>query len=176
MAWLKDKIEDLKWHWHDKIGTFHSWIDNLQRIWDWIPVLLQDWDFDARPGLYRVMRKKLERLEPCLRDGHLANGEKYARQIKVAIAVLDRIIADEYKEEECAPVDKKWGSIKFSFKPMGNGMSQMLSSRRKAKTDQQVKQADAEYLRAIYAAEARRKRDIDWVFKFIARWHGHWWD
>ena len=176
MKWLKDKIEDLQGFWDDKMGTLRSWIDNLQRIWDWLPILLQDYDFDSRPGIYRVMRKKLERLEPCLRYGHHVYGARDANQVKVAIKVLDRIIADEYDEEEQAPVDKKWGKPKFSFKPIGSGMSQMVTKRRKATTPQQIAQADAEYMQAIHRAEAREIRDITWVFAFIAKWHRHWWD
>jgi hypothetical protein len=165
----------LKQYWSDGISSLHVWCDNIKRIWDWMPVLCGDWDFDARPGLYQVMYKKMERLEPCLRNGHLVNRERYARQVKVAMAVLDRLIADEYEENELVSHDRRWGKLKIDFKIVSFGY-QMTSTRRKVKTLQDQKQERTEFMLAYQRAEARRRRDIDWVFAFIARWHEHWWD
>lgn len=177
--WLKERIEDIQWHWNDKIGTLHSWWDNLCRIVDFIPVLWHDWDFDARPGLYRYMRKKLERLEPCLRNGCHVNGERDARRVQVAISVLDRIIADEYEEKELAPHDEKWGKCHFSFEPDEvNGVEcyRMNTDREHVVTEEDEEQEREEYIAHIHSADAQRERDIKWVFAFIARWHRHWWD
>lgn len=177
LKWLKEKIEDIKWHWHDKIGTLYSWWDNLCRICDFIPVLWKNWDFDARPGLYRVMRKKLERLEPCLRNGYHVHGERDAKQVRMAIFVLTRLIEDKYEKEAQAPVDEKWGKLKTSFgEPNELGCSQMFFNRENANTPEEKEQARKDFLRAMKHADDRQRRDIEWVFNFIARKHLGWWD
>lgn len=161
----------------DKWYTVLSWVDNIKRIISFIPVLWNDWDFDSRPGLYKLMRKKLERLEPCLREGHLENGERYARQARVAIAVLDRIIADEYEEEELQPHIEKWGELSIRFEPIeGQDMSRCHFDRPNVKTSEDKEQQRQEFIEAMGKGEARRQRDLQWVFRFIAEWHSHWWD
>lgn len=144
---IKYRIKDL---WTNLI---YAWPDNIRRIIAFIPILWKDWDFDFSPGGYRLLRKKLELLEPCLTDGHLLNGEKYGRQVKKVIIVLDRLIEDEYDIHELEAVDPDW-------------MSRKIKSIKWGKV----------HIESYHLAEKKKQRDIDFVFDVMKRWHRHWWD
>lgn len=135
-------------------NLIYAWPDNIKRIIAFIPVLWNDWDFDFCCGTYRLLRKKLERLEPCLTNGHLMNGEKYGRQVKKVIIVLDRLIEDGYDIREIEEIDPDW-------------MSRM---RDKSPKWRKI------HLASYHRAEKKKKRDIDFVFDVMKRWHRHWWD
>jgi len=166
-------------HWN-----YSYWWTNIKRIFDFIPTLWSDFDFNADRGLYQLMRKKLERVEPCLRDGHLMNGERYARQIRVALTVLDRIIAGKYDEQDMAAHDLKWGEAKWNFIPIDDGldddddnkMSELHIDYPNVHTAEEKEQERKEFMDAMHSAAKRRQRDIDWVFEHIRRWHQRWWD
>ena len=64
----------------------YVWPDNIKRLISFFPSICSDWDFDAVPGIYRYLRVKLKRLEPCLRHGHLVGGVKYANQVRDVIS------------------------------------------------------------------------------------------
>jgi hypothetical protein len=164
--------------------NYRYWWRNIKRIFDYIPILWDDFDFHTDIGLYRLMRKKLERVEPCLRNGHLMNGERYARQICVTLTILDRIIANEYDNKDMAAHDKKWGQAQWRFTPIDDGrddnddekLSELHIDYPNAHTDEEKEHQRKEFMTIMTKAATQQQRDIDWVFKHVARWHRHWWD
>ena len=174
---LHDIIRETRHQWH------YLW-QNIKRIFDYIPTLWNNYDFDCSTTLYRIIRKKLSRVEPTLRYGHLLNGPRYARQIHVAIQVLDRLIAEKYDDEELAPHTEKWGEAIMSSTPIDDGLDEdddkklyeMHITHPNVHTEEDEEQQKKEFLAAMTRAGERRQRDIDWVFKHIARWHQRWWD
>jgi hypothetical protein len=86
------------------------WPDNIKRLYRFIPVLWNDWDFDYS-GLYSYIKVKLVALEDCIRYGHFQERGKWADQIKEVIEALDRLIKDEYEEEQFKK--GKWSTAAF---------------------------------------------------------------
>jgi hypothetical protein len=153
------------------------WPDNIKRIISFIPILWNDWDFDARPGLYILIKKKLERLRPCLLYGHLESGEKLTIQIDIIIKALDRLIADDYEEEEMVEVDEKWGKVNFWFEPIPNSECfEWKYDRPNMNTEEDKKQERIDYRAALKRGYDRQQRDAKIVFRGLEKLHWRFWD
>lgn len=85
--WLKNKVwhllrYDIPWFFNN-IWRFRKTLWR-SRPWDWV-------------GLYQAMLDSLVGMEEQQRvHGHSVNSEKYAKQIRVCIHLLERLIEDDY--------------------------------------------------------------------------------
>ena len=152
------------------------WPDNFRRMVKFIPAIWNDWDFDAALGTYGYLRTKLALVEPCLRDGHLENGVKYADEMKTVISALDRLIADEYDEVEFVPIDEKYGKPAFDFVPYKKNSTIMVDLREEGMSIGEKEQKRKSTRDAFYEAERKRTEDIKFVFDTIRDKHRYWWD
>ncbi len=148
------------------------WSTNLRRIIDFVPIVWSDYDFDCQSGLYMLIYKKLERLEPCLRNGHLLNGEKYAKEVRNVMLVLERIMADDYCFEERLDHLKKWGQYRIG---RANSDEKTFCNLF-VTTEEEEKLCKSEYFDIITKQGHLLQRDIDWVFRIIGERHLYWWD
>lgn len=157
--------------------TIH-WPANIRRIWSFSKFAWNDWDWDSRPGIYKVLKLKLQTMPYQLENGMSLYGEKYARHIRKVCLVLDRLIADEYEDEEFDKVDEKWGPLKLDFVECEDYSDafDLLSSRPKAITDEDKKEEKVDFFAAAVEATRRRDRDLDFVFSIIRKYHLCWWD
>lgn len=154
----------------------YVWPDNIKRLISFFPSICSDWDFDAVPGIYRYLRVKLKRLEPCLRHGHLVGGVKYANQVRDVITALDRLIEDAYEDKELEASDKKWGKPAFDFVPLDNGHFRMVDKREEKMSPGELEEMKKERKEAYKEAERKRVEDINFVFETIRKNHRNWWD
>jgi len=75
------------------------WTESVIHIISWVPVLWKDRDWDHQ-YFHIMMREKLHRMgKNIYHHGMSADREKTAKQIAIAVYLLDRIIAHEYCEE-----------------------------------------------------------------------------
>lgn len=160
-----------------KLRTLRHWKDNVSRIIDFIPILWNDWDFDCSTGLHKLIRKKLQRLEPNIRNGYAVDGERDARRIRVVISVLDRIIEDEYSERELVDHNKKWGKGEMIIiRPIDSDKSSIEFVFDGVKNDEDEEVRRKEYMAASILAGQKKNKDLEWVFKILGKYHMEWWD
>lgn len=157
--------------------TVRHFFRQLGKVIDYLPILWKNYDWSAEPECYELLRKKLQRMEPVLRNGHLLNGERYAKQIRFAIRLLDLLIADEYEHNAHAAHEAKWGDHAVWFEPCENDCYEMKSSNyENAKTDEQQEQAGKELMDMVKRAYELRQRHAEFLFRFLARHMPGWWD
>lgn len=89
---------------------FRSIKPGVKNLIKWFPVIWKDrwWDHSY---LYSILRYKLSLMEEGFRtSGISVNSEKDARNIKICILLLDRLIKDDYSNDYKKA--KKLGKIK----------------------------------------------------------------
>jgi hypothetical protein len=97
---VKSKIKDYwrrsRW-WLEKHGlTWHDIKQGVKNLIYWFPAVWLDrwWDHFF---LYRILIRKLSQMEKGFREhGHSTNSEKDAKNIKICILLLDRLVKDGY--------------------------------------------------------------------------------
>ena len=164
--------------------TIRHFFRQVGKVIDYLPVLWSNCDWSAEPECYELLRKKLQRMEPVLRNGHLVNGERYAKQIRFALHLLDLIIADQYDHEAFQAHQAKWGEDTTWFEPFepakGEGDDEWYemksSNYPNAHTEEQQEQAGKELLDMVHKAQKTRQRHIEFLFGFLARHMPGWWD
>jgi hypothetical protein len=131
------------------VGDFWHGVRNVIR---WTPVIWDDYDCDWEP-LARVMVYKLRRMEPVMRNGHLENGERHAREIAICRTLLERVVADDYLVDAM-----RWADLPS---PLGRELTEDEGRRFRAAT----KKADEQV-----------KNDLDLFGRLWARHLRSWWD
>ena len=152
----------------------------ITRIIDWLPVLWRDVDYDAT-SVYPFLQKKLERLEPIIRNGHAVSSEKSADEIKVAIHLLRRVNSRDYVTNACWWVDQKWGDfVKHTTKEEHiEGLGSVYICKEipaypmpEAEFKQAIKQQRKAHLHSRYM----EKQDEAYFWKHFIRHYKRWWD
>ena len=180
---------------HDRIDKFLCWLDwrflfcaddiphdimvcwdRIKRIFDYVPILWHDFDFNGDIGMFKLMKKKLERLEPEL--VHFVSAERSRKRIRICITLLDRIINDTYEIDFHDKHEKKWGEIKMRSEPCKDspGYSQLFLDRKNVRTPEDEKKAGRELLKGVKLAYQKKQRDINYVFNTLSKHLQSWWD
>jgi len=149
----------------------------IKRLVDWLPVIWNDYDYDYS-SLYRIMRKKLSRMETSIRGGYALTSEDTADDIHFAVMLLDRLIANDYLENALIPHKRKWGDIgDLITKELPGGMLEWLGPKwEKADTEEKRLQAEEEFRRAGRRADWRREQDKNELFDTMKKHITGWWD
>ncbi len=119
------------------------------------------WDYS---GLLLLMRRQLSTMEECQRvHGNHHNAHKVAKDLRIVIKLLDRLIEDDYNVQTDGEYD---------WKDLENGYSQLLV----------VKKREPKYIfpkgtsKQLYKHEDNiRKQDIDMLFTYMKQYR-RWWD
>lgn len=141
--------------------------DNIVHVISWIPVLWDDRDYDYL-FLYIVIKHKLERMRRHHeKDKIIADWKEVADQIGIAIDCLDRLIKDEYVDDDYAKHVKKYGSFmdRGEMVPGPNGASVMYKHvskpgevadmRRIGKVEHLLIKSDLETFGKVFAEHSR---------------------
>jgi hypothetical protein len=131
------------------------WWRQAMHVASWIPFLWDDADFD-HVYLWRMMREKLSRMESHHRqDQIIADWEKVADEISVAVSTLDSLIKDDYVSHDWDAHWAKYGSM-FDGKcereggllvwPARHDPEESASIKRLAEKEWAAKQADSKFL------------------------------
>jgi len=144
----------------------------VQNIIKYIPIIYKDRDWD-QCFLFKLLQFKLLRMEDLfINNGHLESNERNAKQMRVCINLLDRIIKDEYYENVFKNHDKKWGGLEFGIEE--NETCTLLRLNTKTKEDK--KQERKEYRILSDKLVRIQKQDIDMLFLNIRKHIQEWWD
>lgn len=157
----------------------------MKRLWyrarnvlRWLPVIWGDRDWDY-VYLYEVMRHKLVRMESFIRrEGHSMDRDETAGEIAHAIALLDRLIANEYLEEALAPFDTKWGEGTMVWESIEGSPACRYKGQHfaNASTDEEQEQANLEFRERCKESDEAERLDREELFSFIAKNIRGWWD
>lgn len=155
------------------LSQMRRWPSNVVRIIHWLPCIWKDRDWD-HAYLWRMMRFKLARMEKMIREhGHHLYNERDADQIKVAVVLLDRIIAADYGMKEHEAFDEKWGKLIHVHDPE-NPLSVVMQHSKV--TPENEAEADAELRRVFEHAQYMEEQDWKALWKHIEKYGRHWWD
>ena len=97
-----------------------SFWQNIKRVTSWIPVLWNNYDFDGA-YLLIVVEYKLKRMEKLFREqGHCVHSAKYAKEMKIARLLIQRIVKDSYSDMAFDTIETGEGfmDIDFQKRPM----------------------------------------------------------
>lgn len=151
--------------------------ERVCRVIDWLPVIWNDYDFDSA-YLYPYMLKKLERLEPAIRNGCASNSEEVSREVRTAIALLKRIINRDYSANAYVWVEREYGDFSENVMlPTENDNVLRFETRPKyPMSDKEFRRAKKQQLRAFMHARHVETQDKKYLFQYLAKHINKWWD
>jgi hypothetical protein len=163
--------------------TYYNIKNGIPNLIKWFPVVWRNrwWDHYF---IFDVLHKQLTLMEKNIREyGHHVYNERDARQIKIAILLIERIMKDEYHENVFRHHDKKWGETHFNWKDVDgkefgykDQMSVLDITRDNAITKEQKDQERKEFRRLSPKVEEQKKQDIDFLFDYMKKHIQGWWD
>ena len=128
------------------------WWESLCNVISWFPIIWDDRDYDYS-YLLIMMREKLKRMRILQAEhGNSTNHMKYAKHIRVAELLLDRIIANDYVMADFAEHEKKFGSI---FDKRETRLEESKDIRRMADKEAYMSKQDLEYFGRYFAKHVR---------------------
>lgn len=148
----------------------------VKRLWEWYKnVFKNDFDFDGH-CLYRIIAYKLSRVETSLKAGYAIQEPKDMKALKLAIKLANRLAEDEYEDHFYRRHELKWGKSKHSYTPAPGGSYYMHSSRPNAKTPEEERQSNVEFIDSMRRAAEIYKREAKWLYSILTNHLEVWWD
>ena len=178
----KEKWEDVcfevEYYWKKVRGFYWDIKGGIRNFWVWRKVIWNDAQFD-HSYLYEILKFKLTLMEESFSGPNAwgLNSKNDAKQMRIAIMLLDRILADEYHERAFKEHEKKWGDLEMWTTPCVNKSYSECSIRRtKVCTPEEIQKENKESLRLYKHERYMQKQDINYLFKHIAKHIERWWD
>ena len=145
---------------HNYLYPVKIWFRN---IWRFRKELAHTYPWDYT-GLLLLMRRQLITMEECQRVyGNHLNAHKVAKDLRIVIKLLDRLIEDNYDVQTDG---------EYSWKGIEGGYSQLVV----------LKERQPKYIfpkgtsKQLYKHEANRKKaDIDMLMSYLKHYQ-HWWE
>ena len=137
----------------------------IVRACEYAPILWNDADYDYS-AILRMLQYNIERTGRQLEEHNvLLHSQKYAKQAKELVDLIEIVLTDEYAEAEHLLHDQKWGKMKMVGVDIegGNG-SECRFLRLNVRTKADEEKERAEY-RKIMNLEVKRRE---------ATWHRLW--
>jgi hypothetical protein len=155
---------------------FLQCIDRIKRIFAYAPVLWRDHDFTCDPGIFALMKKKLEMLEPQLTRHLYAERDK--KRIRLCIILLDKVINCTYANEFHDKHDAKWGKSTWRFEQCEDNpeFSTLHFDRRNVRTEEEMEQERNELMTGAELAQRKQQKATDLVMRIVANYATGWWD
>lgn len=163
------------------VYPFRNIYVNIKRIISWIPILWNNYDWDYIYFL-DVMKFKLEKMYTFYTSGsaYSISSSPIAKDIKLAIVLINRIDKNSYVDKMHEDHDEKWGKLKLEFRKTEDNphLSTLVFSRSKLdKNARKMVEQERKEFKAIYEhGERMLNQDIEYLFKHIAKNLRRWWD
>jgi len=141
----------------------------LKNALDWFWFIFKDdynWDYSY---LLKIIKFKLEKMEPEIRAGYALNADKTADEIKKTVELLELLIEDDFMKHWSA-LDDKYGHYTFANLPNGNTS---LERPYVNKYNQNQYELDKEQ---AFEADAKEKKQVQDKFFRLLRKYENWWD
>jgi len=148
------------------------------KVKDYAEFLTEDYEFDWGP-LVRLLVFKMKRLRTSIKKGMCVNRKQTAKTMDAPIALLEKVLEDDYHATAFREFNRKHGKPKMVV-----GRKQKDAKGRVSYPVEFIyangKPADEEMrkeMRRLYRDEERlRQQDIDEAFRLIAKHLREWWD
>jgi hypothetical protein len=146
---------------------------NRKRLAEWQEFLKEDGDTDWA-CILNVLKYKLERTRKAIVSrAVVADSEKTGKEIAEVEALLERVMADEYRDPLQEEFERKYGKQKFKFKPLpGGGSTLEISYGGKLPTAKM----NREHLADSRLAGKQQEADLRKAFSLMADRLLWWWD
>lgn len=166
-----------KQKWWDIRYPFRLFFRYVSKMFSYGRHLWNDFDFDW-VYLLQIMKFKMERMAKAMDKGMTVSAPRHAKEIRHAIAVIDRIINDDYANFGYNKLEEKYGKSDWKFLPIEDSKySELLIERERARKGTPDYEAERkETMKIIHNAERQRKADIKYLFEYIAKHLQGWWD
>lgn len=150
------------------------YLQNYKRFFKWIPVIWNDreWDYYF---LFQLLKHKLKKDSKYFeKHGIGANNKKIAREMRLCINLIDRIIKDDYCSDMLDKIDEKYG--KFILVPT-NKVGYTSLTREKLKDNEELHEKYRKDTKKMVAhADYLREQDKEFLFDLLKKNIFHWWD
>jgi len=145
----------------------------------WFPVIWNDRNWDQF-YIYKIIKYKLIQMEKYHRNyGISINSNQIAKEIKLCINLLNRIIDDGYLDNVIDPHNKKWGEMRMIFEdhPTDNSLCELKEFQvENAITEKEKIQEEKERSRLYKHSDNLKKQDLDMLFIKLRKHIECWWD
>lgn len=180
--WHKKILRRIKWKYK---AIFVDFPRNLKcffkNFWKFRKMLWNDRDWDW--GFFHdIMRHKLSLMENHMREHDMhTNSWLFAKQMRYAICLLERISDDDYCKKEHKEHEEKWGKHIMDFvdlpedDPHHGTCSALEMYTFKSKELGLVEQEGDEYHKICLESDRRRKNDFDHLYRFLRNNIEKWW-
>lgn len=177
---IKTKFEILRGKFWRAVGIVERIPHNIKAFFKncvkYRSFLWNDRWFDSA-FIFIMLREKLKKdLYGYKHHAMAEDSEEIVGQLEKCIAVLNRIVYDDYDKEEFDKIDDKWGEISWKTTPTEEGMYRIDLSRPHVKTEEDKEQYKKELFAAHTTAYERKKKDIDNLFDYMKMHIVEWWD
>jgi len=162
------------------IDPFRKYYQMFKRMifWGWNMRRSYDWDVY---GVYRMVNLKLDRCYKEFRDNgycvwNSSESSNRMRKLRTAIELSKRLDEDKYLDKGFIEHDKKWGEVKVSYKPLDNGLSNVIFKRPGIKTEEDEIKAKKEIKALMKKANKQKESDKKQFFDLLYKNIEIWWD
>lgn len=154
-----------------KIKDFYYSIKNgIKNIVKYLPIIWKDRDWDEY-YIFSLLYHKFYYMEKLFRSDKVwsAKALDVADKLKIAKLLCKRIIDEDYLINALIPVEQKYGESKWHFEPSSHkGLNKMVFDG----SEEEHKARHKAYKHSDYM----KKQDIDYLFKFMAKYIEEFWD
>lgn len=178
------------------VNFFYRPYCNICCIIDFIPTLWNNYDFQHEYVLM-LLRKKFQRMEKYFKSSNICvENPNTAKEIRVAIDIIDRLLDDNYCSKEYEKHYEKWGEVELMHETIEcvrckrknkvdkkcaycDGTGKMYRSNfagKNAQTEEEKKQESAELCKIYDKSEQMKNDDWRFLFNFLHDKMREWWD
>lgn len=137
------------------IKAIKRFFRSIQNLISWSPIIFQDRDWDHF-YFHVIMKKKLERMRDYnINSGHCENSHITAQKINTCIKLLDKLIKDDFQDEEF------WKDVKHEWIELDEEYSELktVSKYSQEEISAQIKKENnlrRKYIKTLYSILEKR--------------------
>jgi len=150
----------------------------IENLISWFPIVWKDRGWDHY-FIFVALRHKLHLTEEHIRihDNH-TTAQQTAKQIKLCVNLLDRLIEDEYHEMAFKRHDEKWGEPKLSFidAPGYKDCVEGLITHKHVHTEEDKVKERKDFKTSYEHEQHLKDQDKKMLFETMNKYIEGWWD
>jgi hypothetical protein len=151
-------------------------IQFFKNVWKYREILWSDRDHDYAYLTHLISFKLLSMSEYIGKADMFETSQQTAQELRGAAEALQRFSKANYREEEFAAHDEKWGELGMNFVSIeGSELKRMESFRKNVKTKEDEAQEHKEFQEIVDRAELDRDKDKEKAFNLIRDKLENWW-
>ena len=157
------------------------WLRQIKHVIEYIPTLWEDRDWDYN-YILTLLKYKLQRTRNEIARG-CGDDEQWIKprtaEIDEALRLIDKILENNFVEEEQKAHKEKYGNIKIEFGSRNEKTSTVSSEiyyEKYRENEQLQKEASSENMKIYQLEEERIEKAYDDLFNYLSKNMRKWWD